>query len=339
MLTVAEKSIMARKGYRYARPRMPLGGIIVTLAGALFVLLSLVPAETCSEVATSSSSNYGWSSTLATSISSAVAAAPDLSITSSDIYITHGLTNISNDEFGKVDTIHAIVRNLGDSNANEFGANVGIRNAIGFYNHTLFEGTRYNLSTDQPENAIEVSYNWTIDITSPGAYEIWILLDPMNVVDENNESNNWAVRGFTLDPLQVDVAIATDKVEYEAGEMIVISATVTYRGTLEPVKHLPDVQFVLIHAATRTVVPDSLTPYGTTDADGTIVTLMRIPTTAATDVYSILALVLDEPHDTQQMINVNLNHPNALPAMLDVALVATVAAIAVIVALLLWKKQ
>lgn len=339
MLMIAEKQTVASKENRDARPRMHLGCTIVTLTGALFVLLSLVPVGGCSEIPSLSSDYSVCSTARTTSSSSVVAVAPDLSITSSDIYIQHGSTNISHDVFGKVDIIHAVVRNLGDSDATIFGVGIGIRNAIGLYNHTLFSGTSYNLSAYQPENALEISYNWTIGITSPGAFEIWVLLDQTDEIDENNESNNWAVREFTLDPLQVDVAMLTDNFEYEAGEMIIISAVVTYRGTLEPVKHLPDVQFVLIHAATRTVVPDSETQYLTTSADGTIVTLMRIPTTATTDAYSILALVLDEPHYTQQRINVDANHPDALPAMWDVALVVTAAAIAVIVALLLWKKQ
>ena len=298
-----------------------------------------MPAGDCSEVPSFSSSYSGCGAALATSSSSALATAPDLSITSSDVYIQHGSTNISHDVFGKVDSIHAVVRNLGDSNASVFGVDIGIRNGIRSYNYTLYRGTRSNLSADQPENAVEITLPWVINITSPGVYEIWVLLDRTYEIDESNESNNWAVQEFTLDPLQVDVAITTDKVEYHAGDMIVISATVTYSGTLEPVKHLPGVRFVLIDAATGTVVPESDSAATMTDETGSIVILLRIPNTVASAAYTVGALVLDVPRDSHQQIMVNANHSYALPALWDVALAGTIAAIVVIVVLLLYKKQ
>ena len=339
MLTVTEKPIVTRERYRYGRPRMALGDAIVTLTGALFVLISLVPAGSCSEVPSQSSSSFGCSTAWTTSSSSVVAVAPDLSITSSDIYIQHGSTNISHDVFGKVDSIHAVVRNLGDSNASVFGVDIGIRNAVRSYNHTLYRSISLNLSADQPENAVEIILPWVINMTSPGAFEIWVLLDQTYEIDESNESNNWAVQEFTLDPLQVDVLITTDKTEYEAGEMIVISAAVTYTGTEEPVKHLPFVRFVLIYAATGIVVPESETSASVTDETGSIVTVLRIPSTVATAVYTVRALVLDVPRDSHQQIMVDANDSNAVPVLWNVALAGTIAAIVVIVALLLLKKQ
>ncbi len=317
----------------------------MTLAGVLLVLISLVPAENCSNSLSIKSSNSRCITAWATSSSSVAANEPDLSITSSDIYITHYGLNISHDVFGKVDIIHAILRNLGDGNASVFDVDIGIRDAIGIYNRTLYRGSYGNLSANQTENAVEITQPWIVDMTQPGAYEIWVLLDQMRDVYESNESNNWAIREFTLDELHVDVAITTDKTEYEAGDMIVISAVVSYRGTLEPVRNLPSVRFVLAHAFTQVVVPGSETSYSTTDPYGTIVILMRIPTTVATDIFTIVALVMDEPIDTQERLDVKVSHPNALPGMEDVGsvamigAVATIFVIAIIVALILWRRR
>jgi hypothetical protein len=55
-----------------------MGDTIATLTGALFVLLSIVPAGGCSEVPSLSSSYSGCCTAWATSSSSALAAAPDL---------------------------------------------------------------------------------------------------------------------------------------------------------------------------------------------------------------------------------------------------------------------
>ena len=55
-----------------------MGDTIATLTGALFVLLSIVPAGGCSGVPSLSSSYFGCCTAWATSSSSALAAASDL---------------------------------------------------------------------------------------------------------------------------------------------------------------------------------------------------------------------------------------------------------------------
>lgn len=215
---------------------------------------------------------------------------PDLSITPSDIYVLSAGSNITYALFGQTVTVHAIVHNLGYSNATNLSVSMGVRNQSfdqgGSYNHTFSEGT-YNLSAILYENSLNLNYSWDVWLTIWGEYELWALLDSQDTIDEVNETNNWITIPFTIAPLDVDVSISTDKVEYTVGDDIFFTATITYVGTLTTVPNLPRVAFLLVDILTGMEVPNTRTVSVNGSLAGTIVWLLTIPIDLTAGDYSI----------------------------------------------------
>lgn len=228
---------------------------------------------------------------------------PDLSIVSSDIYVQRGTTNVTSDTFGRQVNVRALVRDLGGRRVDAFQVEIGVRNAAG-YNITIHTEANYNISANATENTLLVTVPWTINLTTPGAYEIWVRLDGPRSIAEPNEDNNFAVAPFNITLLLVDVLITSDFKEYNAGDMMVISATVTYANMDDPVKGLPGVVFWLVDS-TGEVVLDSHSSNETTNQDGGIIVLLRIPTSLDTGTYTVRAMILGSAHDSATTIHVS----------------------------------
>ena len=236
---------------------------------------------------------------------------PDLAIASNDIYVQLGGTNRTGETFGKVVTVYANVWNMGGSNATNVRVQIGVR-STGFatvYNFTSIHiGNFYNVSYSSPNNKVLVSTAWTINLTTPGSYEIWVHVDGMKSIDEPNEDNNWAVKPFTIQPLVVDVVIAADDDEYKAGESIVIVAQITYDGTSDAVKRLPGVAFELYNLADpKDAVLGSRTANQTTDDGGVVNVLLLIPSNIATGSYGVRAVILTSNYESDPATTVHVS--------------------------------
>ena len=228
---------------------------------------------------------------------------PDLSIASSDIYVQRDTTNVTSDTFGRQVNVRALVWDRGGRSVDAFEAAVGVRNAAG-YNITLFSKANYNISANETERTLLITVPWTINLTTPGAYQIWVLLDGTRAIAEPNEANNFATAPFNITQLSVDVTVTTDFAEYNAGDMMVITATINYANMNDPVKGLPGVVFWLLDSS-GALVPGSNSTFETTDQDGGIIVLLRIPPTLDTGTYTVRTVVLGTGHDSATSIHVS----------------------------------
>jgi subtilase family serine protease/ribosomal protein L40E len=236
---------------------------------------------------------------------------PDLSVvvsdTVKDIYVQKGTQNVTGEMFGRVLTVNVIIHNLGGSNATSVDVQVGVRNLANTYNHTLLRGSNYNVSFNATANTLKIAVPWTMNLSAlGGAHQIWVWVDGPNMIAEPDESNNFAYLNFTVLPLDALVSIITDAAEYKAGDMMVISATVTYDdGTSDPVKNLQGVVFWLIDSTTKEVVADSSSSAQTTGPDGSIIVLLRIPTGLSTGSYQVRAVIGTQTYDSADPILVS----------------------------------
>ena len=235
---------------------------------------------------------------------------PDLSVvvsdTVKDIYVQKGTQNVTGEMFGRALTVNVIIHNLGGSNATSVDVHVGVRNVANTYNHTLLRNSNYNVSYNATANTLRIAVPWTLNLTAAGgAYEIWAWVDELNVIAEPDETNNFAYLNFTVLPLAALVNIITDAAEYKAGDMMVISATVVYIGTSDPVKGLPGVVFWLIDSTTKQVVANSNSSAQTTDPDGSIIVLLRIPPSLSTGSYQVRAVIGTQTYDSVDTVHVS----------------------------------
>ena len=235
---------------------------------------------------------------------------PDLSVvvsdTVKDIYVQKGTQNVTGEMFGRALTVNVIIHNLGGSNATSVDVHVGVRNVANTYNHTLLRKADYNVSSNATDNTLKIAVPWTMNLSAVGgAYQIWVWVDELKVIAEPDETNNFAYLNFTVVPLDSSVTFITDATEYKAGDMMVISATVTYNHTSDPVKGLTGVVFWLVDPTTKLVIANSNSSAMTTDPDGSIIVLLRIPTNLPTGSYQVRAVVGTQSHDSEATVHVS----------------------------------
>jgi len=231
---------------------------------------------------------------------------PDLSIVTDDISVRSGNTPVTGETFGKTVTIRATVRNLGGSSVDSLDLEMGISNTAG-YNDSFYKVEDLEVSAEYGNNSLNVTYQWRILLTDAGAYSLWVRLDVNNTISEPNEGNNFATRPFEIIALQVQVDVSTDFQEYDAGDMVLISATIKYYGSTIPVAGLENVVFWLVDTAVSPaqVVPGSNSTAQTTGDDGTIIVYIRVPADIDSGTYNIRAVILDQTYDSELSITVS----------------------------------
>ena len=235
---------------------------------------------------------------------------PDLSVvvsdTVKDIYVQRGTQNVTGEMFGRALTVNVIVHNLGGSSATSVDVHVGVRNAANTYNHTLLWKRDCNVSSNATANTLKIVVPWTMNLSAVGgAFQIWVYADELKVIAEPDETNNFAFVGFTVVPLDSTVSILTDASEYSAGEMMYVTATVQYNHTSDPVVNLTGVVFWLVDSTTKQVIPNSNSSAYTTAPDGSIVILLRIPSSLPTGSYQVRAVVGTQSHDSATTVHVS----------------------------------
>jgi ribosomal protein L40E len=265
---------------------------------------------------------------------------PDLSILPGEISIKRGTTNVTAEQFGRTITITADVQNLGGQPIMSpgFSAAIRIRSADSAhaYNVSLFNVTGVEIGGNSTNHSTKIMKDWTISLTTPGQYQIWVYLDPGNTIDEPYKTNNIAFKNFTLNPLSMKVEVSSAAGnEFKAGEFVTVTATFTYSGTSDPVKLLPGVQFWLVDPTTNTTVVGSNSTFVKTDSDGQIVTSLRVPVGLHSGNYNIRVVVPDStgPYDSSTAIHVSaVKQPGLLPTWAWLAII--IGAVAVVLGFL-----
>jgi ribosomal protein L40E len=269
---------------------------IVTAETPLLIVMRVNPANDPVE-SVNGVDNEDQTSILATDVR------PDLSITSSDIYVQSGTTNVTSDKFGRQVNVRALVWNRGGRSVDAFEATIGVRNAAD-YNYTLLSKANYNISANATDKTLLLTYLWTINLTTPGDYQIWVLLDGPRAIAEPNEADNFATAPFNITQLSVDVTVTTDFAEYNAGDLMGITATIKYADMSDPVKNLPGVVFWLLYPSGDRVLGSnsSIEP---TDEFGGIFVPLRIPTTLDTGTYTVQTVVLGTNYTSETTVHVS----------------------------------
>jgi ribosomal protein L40E len=211
----------------------------------------------------------------------------DLSIASQNIYVQSSGGNITGEEFGRVVTINALIVNLGGRPVTNFQVQLGWNNSAG-YNRTLLVYPFANISAVAGNHTTLITFSWMINITTPGLISIWVLVDAPDSIDEPDENNNFAANAFTINELDMNIAISTAAQEYGIGDSIVVTVTFTYTGSNVPVKGLPGVQLSLYNTATRTVAPGSATGLlWTNNETGKVSVSLIVPSTIESGTYKV----------------------------------------------------
>lgn len=160
---------------------------------------------------------------------------PDLQVTDAGISVTYDGENITGQMWGRTVAIAIEVENLGASSVSGVVLEWGIRTASDEINYTHEE----SLPEMGPGNLTVVPLEWKINLSTPGDYVIWALVDPGDEVNESGEANNFADIAFEVEELDVDVTVTTFKDDYEAGTSVVADVEVLYTDDGAPVVGLP----------------------------------------------------------------------------------------------------
>jgi len=216
---------------------------------------------------------------------------PDLVVVPSAIAVKSAATGdpIAGSTFGKTVIVEVAVSNEGGSTAVNFTVAIGVRNETTAYNHTFrMDANNYSAAGGAITN---VTYQWRINLTDWGWYDIWAWADSDAEISEPNDGNNYASILFEITPLRVDVYINTgDKTEFTAGDMIYLTVTIVYQNTNDRVPLVEDVIFML-EDSNNVVVPNSETGGIDAKEDGTITETLVIPSDLGSGSYEIVAEV------------------------------------------------
>jgi subtilase family serine protease/ribosomal protein L40E len=226
---------------------------------------------------------------------------PDLAVTPSGITVKAGTQTWTNATFGNTVTVNVNVSNNGGRPANDFTVLVNLRNLTlptGAYNHTLFQ-KEFSLSADTTNNTMTVSFSWTVTLTTPATYDLWVWVDSNRTVDESSDANNIAYVPFTITQLVPDITISVPKNEYTTGAEVVVTAVIKYSGTNTPIQNVPNVVFQLVDTSTKSVVVVGSQTVPTNSSNmGIAVSTMTIPTDMKSGSYDIVAVVLGQQYSS-----------------------------------------
>jgi hypothetical protein len=115
------------------------------------------------------------------------------------------------------------------------------------------------------------------------------LLDPEGGLDEQNETNNFSTFPFAIEWLNLGLVITPDKTEYEAGDVLTYTVSITYYGTLTPVPNLSGIEFYLMDLRSNEEVPNTRTEPQTGSIQGEIVGIITLPIEMSPGRYQVLA--------------------------------------------------
>ena len=274
-----------------------------------------------------------YSNNVVSSVITVLDVRPDLSIVTGNILTKRGTTNVTAEQFGRTVSITANVQNIGGQPIDNYTAYIGVRSADSAHlvNYTLFNVTRLSIGYNSTNHSTMIVENWTITLTTPGLYQIWVFLDPLNTIDEPLKTNNFAVKNFTLNQLSMDVTvISSSGVELKAGDTLTVSATFTYVGSTDPVALLPGVQFWLVDTRTNSTIAGSNSTVVKSNSDGTATTYLRIPADLKSGNYYIRVVVPDStgPYDSATPVHVSaIKSAGLLPLWAWIAIIIGVVAV------------
>lgn len=234
----------------------------------------------------------------------------DLTLSETDIKVSHSniADNITSEMFGKQVKVVVTVHNAGGREVPSFMLDIRARNSVGYNNSIKY--TTSNVSRNATDNFVKVNYLWTINLTTPGVYQLYVSLDPGNQIQEPNEGNNIAWTNFTVVTLRwTATVIMSEGIEYKAGDTVLVSVTIKYEADGMPVKGLPGVQISLVDPKHPEVIVDgSSSPVLKTDENGQIaVAEVLAPTSLSTGMYTVRVVVTDAPpaYDSDTQVHVS----------------------------------
>ncbi len=222
---------------------------------------------------------------------------PDLAVAS--LYVMYADSEITNQTFGRTVKVYAEVQNLGIDSAANFAITFGVLGPGGNWTietiWTSLNGTVGAIPTDEI-----VTVNWFMNITTPGVYPVWVMLDSVGNYTERSETNNYAAVDFEVLQLDISVDISVPKSEFKAGETILVTINVQYAGTTSPVPLLPGVVVTLQDSDGNVIDGTGAEPsYQTTEA-GTISASLTIPASLASGAYTVVVSVLGGDYSTPE---------------------------------------
>jgi len=199
---------------------------------------------------------------------------PDLAV--ANLYVTYADSGITNQTFGRTVKVYAEVQNLGIDSASNFAITFGVLGPAGNWTiETIWIGLNGTVGAIPTDEIVTV--NWFMNITTPGVYPLWVMLDSAGNYTEKSETNNYAAVDFEVLQLDISVDISVPKLEFKAGETILVTITVQYAGTTSPVPLLPGIVVTLQNSDGNVIEgTGAAVSYQTTEA-GTISASLTIP--------------------------------------------------------------
>ena len=253
-------------------------------------------------------------------------ARPDLQVTNSSIYVTYGGNNITGQSFGRTVSIVVEVENLGPRPVVDVPVTVGIDEYVLDDEIILAEVAAGGMTP--------VSVEWRINLTIPDGYEIWVSVDPEDLIDEPDDANNDASFMFTVEPLDLSVAVTLESLEYEAGDTFHVSVSVYYADEtgpddeLIPVVALPSIEMALydeggsrIDATVKTVSP--------TTEGGLAGQMMEIPETLPSGQYTVGVEIQGVRYNSAQITITGAGEDGGIPLLIWILVIAIIVAVVV----------
>lgn len=228
---------------------------------------------------------------------------PDLSVEPSDISVE--VANGSSAMFGRWVAIQATIRNLGEPNESSFEYRIGIRESEIGYNYTIQAAVLSGAFPNETTNFTEVYASWNVNVADAVSFEIWVLVDSTEAIEEISEENNFVTVEFDIEALVWEFTLVTDKTEYVVGENVALTMLIVYGDTHEPIPYLqPTLEMVDLE--TGTPVPYiQISSWGPAYyPNGGLIATLTIPSDIEPGSYSFHVRLLYEWRDCPNIIEI-----------------------------------
>ncbi|MDH3365592.1 MAG: hypothetical protein OEM29_06300 [Thermoplasmata archaeon] len=249
---------------------------------------------------------------------------PDLYVADSGISIAYDGNQVTEQMFGRVVQITVEVENLGSRAAQDVSMIIGIDTS----SITTYTIETVMITEVAADNMTLVTIDWMINLTTPDTYSIWADVDPNDVIDESNETNNIAAIDFVVEALEVSVGVFPESTEYETGGLIVVSVTVSYEDDETAVKELPDVM-VALYDSSGIQIPNTVQGPLSTDASGALASTINIPEGLTSGQYTLGVIIQDETYHSEAFSISGEAGGGGIPLLIWIIVIAVIVAVVV----------
>ncbi|MCU0859263.1 MAG: hypothetical protein MUE55_01575 [Thermoplasmata archaeon] len=219
---------------------------------------------------------------------------PDVALSTGDVYVLKGATDVVNGTFGDQVTIYVELYNLGPTETGDITVEVGISGEGVNYTISL---ALTNVSGATVVNGHQtVMVSWTVNITEGGQYAIWAMADVYGNCSEQSEVNNFASAEFEVLNLAVDILVSVSDSDLKAGDSVAVTVQITQQGTGANVIGLPGVNITLRNEDGDVVA--GLADEFTTNEMGVVTVTINVPTGLESGEYVVRVSVLGYDQDS-----------------------------------------